>query len=72
MSTPVGDQLVGLVVKASASRAEDLGFESRLRLDFTGPSHTNGFKIGTRVAILPGAWRYRVNAGTGWPCASIL
>ena len=26
--------LVGLVDKASASRAEDLGFESRLRRDF--------------------------------------
>ena len=26
--------LVGLVVKASASRAEDPGFESRLRWDF--------------------------------------
>ena len=28
--------LVGLVVKASASRAEDPGFESRLRRDFSG------------------------------------
>ena len=27
---------VGLVVKASASRAEDPGFESRLRRDFFG------------------------------------
>ena len=27
-------RLVGLVVKASASRAEDPGFESRLRRDF--------------------------------------
>ena len=30
------DPLVGLVVKASASRAEDPGFESRLRRDFFG------------------------------------
>ena len=30
------DRLVGLVVKASASRAEDPGFESRLRRDFIG------------------------------------
>ena len=30
------DRLVGLVVKASASRAEDPGFESRLRRDFFG------------------------------------
>ena len=28
------DRLVGLVVKASASRAEGPGFESRLRRDF--------------------------------------
>ena len=33
--------LVGLVVKASASRTEDPGFESRLRWDFSGSSHTN-------------------------------
>ena len=31
-----GHRLVGLVVKASASRAEDPGFESRLRRDFFG------------------------------------
>ena len=30
------DHLAGLVVKASASRAEDPGFESRLRRDFFG------------------------------------
>ena len=29
------NRLVGLVVKASASRAEDPGFESRLRRDFS-------------------------------------
>ena len=29
-------RLVGLVVKASASRAEDPGYESRLRRDFSG------------------------------------
>ena len=29
------DRLVGLVVKASTSRAEDPGFESRLRRDFS-------------------------------------
>ena len=32
-------RLVGLVVKASASRGEDPGFESRLRRDFFGSSH---------------------------------
>ena len=39
LSTEVTDlpdnRLVGLVVKASASRAEDPGFESRLRRDFS-------------------------------------
>ena len=67
------DRLVGLVVKASASRAEDPGFDSRLRRDFfSGSSHTSDLKIGTPVAILPGAWRYRVSAGTGRPGVSIL
>ena len=64
--------LVGLVVKASASGAEDPGFESRLRQDFSGSSHTGDMKIGTPVATLPGAWRYRISAGTGQPGVSIL
>ena len=67
------DRLVGLVVKASASRAEDPRFESRLRRDFfPGSSHTSDLKIGTPVATLPGAWRYSVSAGTGWPGVSIV
>ena len=37
-----------------------------------GSSHTSDIKIGTPVATLPGAWRYRVIAGTGWPGVSIL
>ena len=63
---------VGLVVKASASRAEDPGFESRLRRDFFWVSHTSDFKIGTPVAALPGTWHYSVSAGTGRPGVSIL
>ena len=66
------DRLDGLAVKASASRAEDPGFESRLRLDFSGSSQTNDLKIGTPVAALPGAWCYRVSSGTGRPIVSIL
>ena len=66
------NRLVGLVDKASASRAEDPGFESRLRRDYSGASHISDLKIGTPVATLPGAWCYRVSAGTGWPCVSIL
>ena len=54
------------------SRAEGPWFESRLRRDFLGSSHTSALKIGTPVATLPGAWRYRVSAGTGWPGVSIL
>ena len=36
VSPLITDRLVGLVVKASASRAEGPGFESRLRRDFFG------------------------------------
>ena len=65
-------RLVGLVAKASASGAEGPEFEYRLRRDFSGSSHTTDFKIGTPVATLPGAWHYRVSAGTGRPGVSIL
>ena len=53
------NRLAGLVVKASASGAKDPGFESRLRQDVSGSSHTSDLKIGTPVATLPGAWHYR-------------
>ena len=66
------DRLSGLAVKASASRAEDPGFESCLCRDFSGSSHTSDLKFGTPVATLPGAWHYRVSAGTGHPSVSIL
>ena len=60
------------MVKASASRAADPRFDSRLRLDISGSSQASDLKSGTPVATLPGAWRYRVSAGTGWPGVSIL
>ena len=66
-----GKRLVGLVVKASASRAEDPVFESHLRRNFSGSSHTSDLKIGTPVATLPGAWHYRISAETGRPGISI-
>ena len=73
MSGPVlPNRFVGPMVKASASGAEDSGFESRLRRDFSGSSHTSDLKIGTPVATLPGAWHHRVSAGTGRPGVSIL
>ena len=71
-SPPTSHRLGGLVVKASASGAEDPGFESRFRRDFSGSSHTSDLNIGTPLATLPGAWRYRVSAGTGRPGVSIL
>ena len=58
--------------KASTSRAEDPRFESSLRRDFFGLSHTSDLRIVTPVATLPGAWCYRVSAGTGRPSVSIL
>ena len=56
----------------SALRVEDPEFESRLTLYVSGSSHTSDLKIGTPVATLPGVWRYRVSAETGWPGVSIL
>ena len=65
-------RLVGLVVKTSTSRVEDPGFESRLCRDFfRGLSHTSDSNISTPVATRPGAWRYRVSAGTVRPGVSI-
>ena len=63
MSSKVG-RLTGLVVKVSASKAEDPEF-------FRVESY-QWLKIGTLVATLPGTWCYRVSAGTGWPGVSIL
>ena len=60
------------MVEESAARVEDPGFESRLRRDFSRSSHASDLKIGTPVATLPGAWRYRVSTGTGRPGVSIL
>ena len=65
-------RLVGQVLKASAPKAKGPEFDSRLRRNFSGSSHTSDLKIGTPVATLPGAWRYRVSAGTGRPGVSIL
>ena len=47
VGTQNSDRLTGPVVKASASGAEDPGFESRLRRDFSRSSHTSDLRIGT-------------------------
>ena len=66
-------RLVGQVVKASVSRAEDPGLDSRLRRgDFSVSSHTGDLRIGTPVATMPGAWRCKVSVGTGWLGVSIM
>ena len=66
-------RLVGLVVKASASRVEDPGFDPGLRSwIISGSSHASELKMGYPGAALPGAWRFRISAGTGWPGVSIL
>ena len=39
---------------------------------FSGSSHTSDLKTGIPVLTLPGAWRYRVSAGTGRPGVSTL
>ena len=60
-----GNHLVGLVVKVSPLGAEDPGFESHLRRDFSRSSHTSDLKIGTPVAALPGAWHYTIGSVLG-------
>ena len=72
MTSPWRDGLVGLVVTASTSGAEDPGFRSGLQRDFSGSSHTCDLKIGTPVATLPGTWHCRVSTGTGQPGVNIL
>ena len=66
------DRLVGVVVKAFASEAEDPGFESVCTGIFSGSNHISDLEIGTGVATLPGAWHCRVSAGTGRLGVSIL
>ena len=70
---PHWNHLIGLVVKASASGAEDPGSDCCLhRGHISGMSHIGDWKIGSPVATLPGTWCYRISAGTGWPGVSIL
>ena len=61
------------MVKASASRATDPGFDSRFcRGSFSRSSHTSNLRTGTPEATLSGIWPFRDSAGTGWPGVSIL
>ena len=64
--------LVGLVVRRPPREWKILGSNPACAGIFSGSSHTSDSKIGTPVATLPGAWRYRVSTATGRPCVSIL
>ena len=68
----VVDRLVGLVVRRPPRERKIPGSNPACAGIFSGSSHTNDLKIGTPVATLPGAWRYRVSTGTGRPGVSIL
>ena len=65
-------RLVGLVVRRPPRERKIPGSNPACVVNFSGSSHTSDSKIGTPVASLPGAWRYRVSAGTGRPGVSIL
>ena len=68
------NRLAGLVVKGvslESGRSRVL-FPLATGL-FRGPViPVSDLKSGIQLATLPGAWSYRVSAGTGWPCVSIL
>ena len=66
------DRLVGLVERRPRRERRIPGSNPACAGIFSGSSHTSDLKTGTPVAILPGAWRYRVGAGTGRPGVSIL
>ena len=68
---PSTDRLVGLMVRRPPREWKIPGSNPACVGIFSGSSHTSDFKIGIPVATLPGAWRYRVSAGTGRPGVSI-
>ena len=67
-----GNRLAGLVVRRPSRERKIPGSNPACTGIFSGSSHTGDLKIGTPVATLPGAWRYRINTVTGRPGVSIL
>ena len=65
-------RLVGLVGRRPPRERKIPGSNPACDGIFSGSSHTSDLEIGTPLATLPGAWRYRVSAGTGLPGVSIL
>ena len=70
--TSTTHRLVGLVVRRRPRERKVPGSNPACAGIFSGSSHTSDLNIGTPVATLSGAWRYRVSAGTGRPGVSIL
>ena len=66
------DRLVGLVVRRPPRERKIPGSNPACAGNFSGSSHTIDLKIGTPVATLPSAWRYRVSTGTCRPGVSML
>ena len=71
-SPVVRNRLVGLVVRRPPRERKIPGSNPACTGIFSGSSHTSDLNNGTPVATLPGAWRYRFSAVTGWPGVSIL
>ena len=68
----IPNRLVGLVERRPPRERKIPGSNPDCAGIFSESSHTSDSKIGTPVAPLPGAWRYRVSSGTGRPGVSIL
>ena len=66
------DRLVGLVERRPPWERKIPGSNPSCAGIFSGSSHTSDLNIGTPVATLQGAWRYRVSSGTDRPGVSIL
>ena len=66
------NRLVGLVVRRPPRERKVPGSNPVCAGIFSGSSHISDLNIGTPVATLPGAWPYRVSAGTGRPGVCIL
>ena len=69
---PSPDRLVGLVVRRPPRERKIPDSNTDCAGIFYGVDSYQYLKIGTPVATLPGAWRYRVSTGTGRPGVSIL
>ena len=65
--TLLRDCLCGLVVKRPPRE-----LLTRVWTPLSPVESSSDLRIGTQVATLPAAWRYKVNARTGWPDVSRL